>query len=70
MKTNNENETYTIHFMFHTNILHIKFSSIQVIKNIKIAYQVMGRQQITQNMIHDYSSRRIYSHVYIDYLIE
>ena len=24
MKRNNENEIYTLHFIFHTNILHIK----------------------------------------------
>ena len=65
MKTNNENETYTIHFIFHTNILHIKFSWIHVIKKYQNnIYQVMGRQLITQNMIHDYSSRKIYSSIY------
>ena len=25
MEINNENEKYTLHFIFHTNILHIKF---------------------------------------------
>ena len=25
MKTDNENEKYTLHFIFHTKILHIKF---------------------------------------------
>ena len=65
MKTNNENETYAIHFIFHTNILQIKFSWIHVIKKYQNnIYQVMGRQQITQNMIHGYSSRRIYSSIY------
>ena len=53
MKINNENETYTIHFIFHTNILHIKSSRIPVMENdVNITYQVMGRQQITQNIIH------------------
>ena len=70
MKTNNENETYTIHFIFHTNILHIKSSRIPVMeKNVNITYQVMGRQHITQNIIHDYLSKRIYSNIF-DYLIE
>ena len=36
--------------------------------DVNITYQVMGRQQITQNMIHDYSSRKKY--IYIDYLTE
>ena len=37
IKLNNENETYTLHFnyisCFHTNILHIKFSWIHVMKH-------------------------------------
>ena len=54
MEINNENETYTIHFIFHTNILHIKSSRIPVMENnIKITFQVMGRQQVTQNIIHE-----------------
>ena len=32
--------------------------------NVNITYQVMGRQQITQNIIHDYISERIYSSLY------
>ena len=65
MKTNNENETYTIHFIFHTSILHIKSSIIPVTENdVNITYQVMGRQQITQNIIHENSSRKIYSSIY------
>ena len=47
MEINNENEIYTLHFIFHTNILQIKSS------RIPITYQVMGRQQITQNSIHE-----------------
>ena len=45
-------------------------------KHVNITYQVMGRQQITQNMIHDYRSRiiylgrYIYIYIYNDYLIE
>ena len=54
MEINNENETYTIHFIVHTNILHIKSSRIPVMENnVNITYQVMGRQHITQNIIHE-----------------
>ena len=42
--------------------------------DVNITYQVMGRQQITQNMIHENSSRNIYIYIYIyiyiDYLIQ
>ena len=55
MKINNENEKYILHFIFHTKILHIKSSSIPVMENnVNITYQAMGRQHITQKMIHDY----------------
>ena len=37
--------------------------------NVNITYQVMGRQHIGQNMIHEYLSRK-YIQVHIDYLIE
>ena len=37
--------------------------------NVNITFHVMGRQQITQNIIHENSSRK-YIKVYIDYLIE
>ena len=38
MKINNENEIYTLHFIFRTNILHIK-SMIPVMKNdVNITY--------------------------------
>ena len=64
MKINNENENYTSHFIFHTNILHIKSSRIPVMENdVNITYQVMGRQQITQNM-------RIYQKEYIQVHID
>ena len=54
MKINNENEIYILHFIFHTNILHIKSSRIPAMENdVNITYQVMGRQQITQNIIHE-----------------
>ena len=68
MEINNENETYKLHFISHTNILgvRIKSSRIPVMENdVNIIYQVMGRQQITQNIIHDYSSRTIYLSIYI-----
>ena len=56
MEINNENENYTLHFIFHTKILHIKSSRIPVMENnVYITYQVMGRQQITQNIIHENS---------------
>ena len=46
MKLYNEKEKYTLHFIFHTNILHIKSSRIPVMENnVNIAYQVMGRQK-------------------------
>ena len=64
MKINNENEKYILHFIFHTNISHIKSSRIPVMKNVNITYQVMGRQHITQNIIHETSSRKIYSNIY------
>ena len=44
MEINNENEIYTLHFIFHTNLLHIKFSWIHVIKHIKITFQLVRRQ--------------------------
>ena len=48
MEINNENEKYALHFIFHTNILHIKSSRIPIMENnVNITYQVMGRQQIT-----------------------
>ena len=54
MKINNENEKYILHFIFHTNILHIKSSRIPIMEiNVNITYQVMGRQQITQNIIYE-----------------
>ena len=54
MKIYNENEKYTLHFIFHTNILYIKSSRIPVMKSdVNMTNQVMGRQQITQNIIHE-----------------
>ena len=59
MKINNENENYILHFIFS-----YKYFTYQIIKNpcnennVNITYQVMGRQQITQNIIHDYISKK------------
>ena len=65
MEINNENEKYALLFIFHTNILHIKSSRIPVLENnVNITYQVMGRQKITQKIIHESSSRKIYSSIY------
>ena len=70
MKINHENEKYAFNFIFHTKYLHIKSSHFPVMKNdVNITYQVMGRQQITQNIIQENSSRKIYSSIF-DYLIE
>ena len=53
MKINNENEKYTLHFMFHTNILHIKSSRIPVMNNdVKITYQLVRRQDTSYMRIH------------------
>ena len=64
MKINNENETYTLHFMFsYKTFLHIKFSWIHVMKHNISTYEK------TRNIIQDYSSRKIYLNTF-DYLIE
>ena len=66
MKIYNENEKYILHFIFHTNILQIKSSRIPVMENkVNITYQVMGRQHIKQNIIHENSSRKLYMNIYI-----
>ena len=52
---------YITFHVFIQNILHIKSSRIPVMENdVNITYQVMGRQQITLNMIHDYHQEKIY----------
>ena len=54
IEINNENEEDILHFIFHTNISHIKSSRIPVMENnVNITYQVMGRQSITQNIIYE-----------------
>ena len=73
MEIYNENEKYALHFIFQTNILHIKSSSIPLVENnVNITYQFLGRQMFTQNIIHENSSRSIYLSIYIffDYLIK
>ena len=37
---------------------------------VNITYQVMARQQIAQNFIHEYISKTEYIHIHIDYLIQ
>ena len=70
MKINNENEKYILYFMFSYKYLHIKSSRIPVMENnVNITYQVMGKQHITQNIIHENLQRK-YIQVYIDYLLE
>ena len=47
---NNENEKHILHFKFHTNILHIKFSWIHVMKKYQ---NNISTCEETRNMIHD-----------------
>ena len=37
--------------------------------DVNITYQVMGRQHITKNMIHDYKKEK-YIQIYMNYLIK
>ena len=56
-----------IYITFH---ISYKYSTYQIFmdtcneNNVNITHQVMGRQHITQNMIHVNSSRKIYSNIY------
>ena len=61
IKINNENEKYILHFIFHTNIVHIKSSRIPVMINIKITYQLVRRQ--------DTSYMRIYKEKIFKYIL-
>ena len=71
MEINNENETYTTHFIFHKNILHIKSSRIPVMKNdVTIIYQGMGRQYMLYKTRYMRIHEEKYIQVCIDYLIE
>ena len=63
---NNENEKYILHFIFHTNIPHIKFSWIHAMKKYQRTYQLVKRQETSYIIIH----QEKYIQVYIDYLIE
>ena len=50
-----------------TNTLHSTYRIIKDPSNekqVNITYQVMGRQKITQNIIHENSSRNIYLYIY------
>ena len=70
VEINNENEKYTLDFIFHTNILHIKSSRIPVMQsNVNITYQVIGRQHIKQTS-YMIIYQNEYIQIYIDYLIE
>ena len=69
MKISNENENYTLHFIFHT-----KKTTYQIIKDPCNEKQCQHKISsygetiyLTQNMIllHDYSSRTIYLRIYI-----
>ena len=67
MKINNENEKYTLHLMFS-----YKYSTYQIIKDTcnekQCQHNISSYGEtiyITQNMIHDYSSRTIYLRIYI-----
>ena len=52
MKINNENKNYTLHFIFHTNIVYIKSSRIPVMENnVNITYQSYG--ETTHHTKHD-----------------
>ena len=64
---NNENEIYTFHFMFS-----YKYSTYQIFMdtcNGKQYQNNISTYEETRNMIHDYSSRKIYLNIF-DYLIE
>ena len=57
----NENEKYIFHFIFHTNILHIKSSRIPVMENdIKITYQLVRRQETSYMIIHQEKYSQVY----------
>ena len=67
MKRNNENEIYTLHFMFS-----YKYSTYLIFMdtcNGKQYQKNVSTYGETRNMIHDYSSRTIYLSIYIYILI-
>ena len=45
MKINNENEKYILHLMFSDKYFTYHISWIHVMKNIKISYQLVKRQE-------------------------
>ena len=71
MEINNENENYTLHLIFHTNILYIKSSMNPIMENnVNITHiKLWG-----ENTSHKTSYMRIhqekYIQIYINYLIE
>ena len=65
MKINNENETYTLHFMFS-----YKYSTYQIFMDTCNGRQYQNNistYKETRHMIQNYSSRKIYSSI-SDYL--
>ena len=63
MKINNENEIYTLHFMFS-----YKYSTYQIFMDTCNEKQYQNNiltYEETRNMIHDYSSRKIYLNISI-----
>ena len=62
MKINNENETYLLHFMFS-----YKYSTYQMfVDTCNEKYQNnISTCEERGNVIHDYSSRKIYLNIYI-----
>ena len=67
MKINNENEKYTLYFIYHTNILHIKSSRIAAMENdVNIKHiKLWG-----DNRSHKTSYMRIYQKEYIQVHID
>ena len=58
MKINNENEIYTLHFMFS-----YKYSTDQIFIDTCSGKQYQNNvstYEKTRNIIHDYSSRKVY----------
>ena len=61
MKINNENEIYTLHFMFS-----YKYFTYQIFMDTcnEKFQNIISTCEETRNMIHDYLSKRIYSSIY------
>ena len=52
MKINNENEKFIIHFMFSYKYSICQILSIHVMKNIKVTYHLVKRQETSYMIIH------------------